>query len=70
MWAAERGSKPVVELLLAHKDIEFDSQDRGYGWTPLAWAARDGHEAMTELLIDHGVAVNTTDTTRCSSWKK
>ena len=28
------------------------------GWTPLYWAARNGHTEMAHLLIDHGADVN------------
>jgi ankyrin repeat protein len=38
-----------VELLLK-SGAELESKDRRYGWTPLSWAAANGHEAMVKLL--------------------
>ncbi|KAF2183391.1 ankyrin, partial [Zopfia rhizophila CBS 207.26] len=33
--------------------VDVDSKD-GYGWTPLSWAARSGHEAVVKLLLETG----------------
>ena len=30
-------------------------------WTPVKWAAREGHKAIVELLISHGALLNTKD---------
>jgi ankyrin repeat protein len=37
-WAAERGHKAVVRLLVERNDVEADSKDND-GRTPLSWAA-------------------------------
>jgi ankyrin repeat protein len=50
-WAAERGHKAVVELLLDRDNVVVDSRDDD-GITPLSWAARSGHETVVKLLLD------------------
>ena len=35
-WAAGRGHKDVVKLLVERGDVEADSKDK-YGQTPLSW---------------------------------
>ena len=41
--------------------VDVDSKD-GYGQTPLSWAAKEGHEAVVNLLLDTGkVNINLED---------
>jgi ankyrin repeat protein len=39
----------VVKLLVERDDVVADSKDNN-GWTPLSWAAEQGHEAVVKLL--------------------
>ncbi|PTB39227.1 hypothetical protein M441DRAFT_70368 [Trichoderma asperellum CBS 433.97] len=49
--AAEDGHRDIVELLLAHKDIQVNE---GNHWrTPLCAAAENGHRDIVELLLAH-----------------
>ncbi|KAL7910421.1 ankyrin repeat-containing domain protein [Trichoderma velutinum] len=38
----------------------IDSRDEN-GWTPLAWAAKEGHEAVVKLLLQAGAEVDSKD---------
>jgi Ankyrin repeats (3 copies) len=38
-----------VKLLLETGKVDVDLKDK-YGWTPLSWAAREGHNAVVKLL--------------------
>jgi len=51
-WAAFRGRKTVVEMLLAH-GANMDTRD-WYGKTPLSLAKEVGHTEIIELLRKHG----------------
>ena len=42
----------MVTLLL-DKGADLESQDKK-DWTPLRWAAREGHEAVVKLLLERG----------------
>lgn len=39
-----------MKLLLNRDDVATDSRDK-YGWTPLSWAAEEGHETIVKLLL-------------------
>ena len=41
----------VVKLLLETGKLDVDSKD-SRGWTPLLWAAENGHEAVMKLLLE------------------
>ena len=49
-WAAEKGHKEVVKLLLAKDGVDPDSKD-SKNQTPLSWAAEKGHKEVVELLL-------------------
>jgi Ankyrin repeats (3 copies)/Ankyrin repeat len=51
-YAAERGHKAVVKVLVARDDVAADSKDNEYGQTPLSWAAENGHEGVVKLLVE------------------
>ncbi len=51
-WAALRGRKTKVEMLLAH-GANVDTRD-WYGKTPLSLAKENGHTEIVELLKKHG----------------
>jgi ankyrin repeat protein/L-ascorbate metabolism protein UlaG (beta-lactamase superfamily) len=53
--AAQAGSVAVIELLVEHgADVNATG---GFGWTPLAWTAMQGHREATEVLIREGADV-------------
>jgi ankyrin repeat protein len=43
----------VVKLLLETGKVEADSKDQD-DWTPLWWAAKNGHDAVVKLLLETG----------------
>lgn len=55
-WAAAKGHKDVVELLLANK-ADADATE-SFGWTPLHWAANNGRRDVVELLLASKANVN------------
>ncbi|RYP63833.1 hypothetical protein DL769_006845 [Monosporascus sp. CRB-8-3] len=59
-WAAQKGHKAIVKLLLAKSGIDPDSKDE-YGQTPLSWAAANGHDGVVELLLKDDVDPNSKD---------
>ena len=54
--AAEKGDKPVVELLLKN-GAQPDLED-GNGRTALSRAIEEGHVVVVQLLLAQGVKVN------------
>ena len=67
MWAASRGKKEIVRLLI-ESGAEINSKDdwKGNmtrpegteGWTPLIFAADSDHEEVVEILVENGADVN------------
>jgi uncharacterized protein len=67
MWAAFRGKKEIVRLLIEH-GAEINARDdwKGNmtkpdgteGWTPLIFAADSDHEEVVRILIEKGADVN------------
>lgn len=67
MWAAFRGRKELVKLLIDH-GAEINAKDdwKGNmtrpdgtdGWTPLIFAADSDHEEVVKILIEQGADVN------------
>lgn len=67
MWAAFRGKKELVKLLIDHgaeinaKDDwkgNMNRPDGTEGWTPLIFAADSDHEEVVKILIERGADVN------------
>jgi len=51
-WAAQKGHKAAVKLLLK-KGADVESEGN-IGQTPLLLAAWNGHEAVVKLLLEKG----------------
>lgn len=58
--ATERQLKPIVELLLGRRSASVNAKDEDQ-YTALHWAAQNGDEAITRLLLDRGAAINESD---------
>ncbi|XP_029924662.1 receptor-interacting serine/threonine-protein kinase 4 [Myripristis murdjan] len=58
--ATEKHLKPLVELLLGRRSTNVNAKDEDQ-YTALHWAAQNGDEAITRLLLDRGAAINETD---------
>ncbi|XP_039633411.1 receptor-interacting serine/threonine-protein kinase 4 isoform X1 [Perca fluviatilis] len=58
--ATERHLKPLAELLLGRRSTNVNAKDEDQ-YTALHWAAQNGDEAMTRLLLDRGAAINEND---------
>ncbi|RYP70200.1 hypothetical protein DL771_005587 [Monosporascus sp. 5C6A] len=58
-WAAEKGHKEIVQLLL-DKGAEIDAKDSN-SRTPLSWAAEKGHKEIVQLLLDKGAEIDSKD---------
>jgi len=54
---AKSGSVVELEQQLS-SGVDPDTQD-ARGWSPLMWAAAEGHSAAVNLLLDHGADSNT-----------
>ncbi|KAG0135463.1 hypothetical protein HOY82DRAFT_551571 [Tuber indicum] len=52
-WAASRGHKGVVQMLLERKDVSSTTLDLE-NETPLSRARSNGHEQVVRLLLDRG----------------
>ncbi|KAM9384645.1 receptor-interacting serine/threonine-protein kinase 4 [Pholidichthys leucotaenia] len=58
--ATEKHLKPLVEVLLSRRGTNVNAKDEDQ-YTALHWAAQNGDEAITRLLLDRGAAINETD---------
>ncbi|CAN9501564.1 unnamed protein product [Ophioblennius macclurei] len=58
--ATEKHLKPFAELLLGRRSTNVNAKDEDQ-YTALHWAAQNGDEAITRLLLDRGAAINETD---------
>ena len=55
--AAMHGHGTTVELLLGTGEVDVDVKDAS-GWTPLWWAANNGHDVVVAQLLAAGAAVD------------
>lgn len=58
--ATEKHLKPLVELLLGRRSTSVNAKDEDQ-YTALHWAAQNGDEAITRVLLDKGAAINEMD---------
>lgn len=58
--ATEKHLKPLAELLLGRRSTNVNAKDEDQ-YTALHWAAQNGDEAITRLLLDRGAAINEID---------
>ncbi|XP_029375880.1 receptor-interacting serine/threonine-protein kinase 4 [Echeneis naucrates] len=58
--ATEKHLKLLAELLLNRRSTNINAKDEDQ-YTALHWAAQNGDEAITRLLLDRGAAINETD---------
>lgn len=56
-FAIAGGSVDIVKMLLA-KNIQIKDDANIYGWTPMHFAANNGHLAMIEFLVKKGSDIN------------
>jgi len=54
IWAAQRGRREVVAMLLEREDVDPDHLDAECGRTPLSWAAGNGHDKVVKMLLERG----------------
>ena len=59
-WAADKGHKDVVELLLAH-GANVNAKELEHGISSLQYAAMNGHVGVMEVLLGHGADVSAKD---------
>ena len=59
--AARKGKVSVVRRLVETYPDTPDTADADNKLTPLAWAAREGHVEVIEILLEHGRDVNSRD---------
>jgi ankyrin repeat protein len=52
-WAAKRGHKGIVKLLL-EKGADVNAATVSFGQTPLYWASENGHVDVVKLLLEKG----------------
>lgn len=62
MVAASRGKLNFVRGLIEHgADVNAEDEDN---WTPLLFAAKEGHDEVVSELLDHGAQVDHRDMVR------
>jgi ankyrin repeat protein len=63
-----QGNGSVVRLLLARGLDEGHRDDAG--WTPLHYAAFEGHQEVREVLVEAGAKINEVDNDgKCRAWR-
>lgn len=61
-FGLERAMRSLLKDTCEKDIINIDSKDTYFSRTPLSWAAKNGHDAVVELLLDTGeVDTNTQD---------
>ncbi|KAK0756392.1 hypothetical protein N5P37_011044 [Trichoderma harzianum] len=58
---AELGDQTMVEFYIVSSDKANIESDDKNGWTPLWWAAKNGHEDVIKLLLAAGANINIKD---------
>lgn len=61
-WAAERGHREIVELLIS-SSANVDAKTRIGGYTPLHLGARGGNALIVKMLLDAGADLDAVTTT-------
>ena len=59
--AARTGIEDILEMLMQYDKSGIDVQERFSLWTPLFFAASEGHDKCVQLLLRAGALVNTLD---------
>lgn len=59
--ASRTGNEGILEMLMQYDKSGLDVQERFSLWTPLFFAASEGHEGCVQLLLRAGALVNTLD---------
>ena len=60
-WAARKGHRAMVQMLLELEDISPDTVDNA-GRTPLSWAAGNGYEGAVKMFLEWGTPLPTLGT--------
>jgi Ankyrin repeats (3 copies) len=55
----------IVMKMLLDENANVESKDN-YAWTPLSWAAKNGHKMVVKMLLENNADVGSKDE---SSWK-
>jgi len=61
--AARAGNKEILALQMAYDKAGIDVQERFSLWTPLFFAASEGHEDCVRVLLQAGASIDTLDDT-------
>jgi len=61
--AARAGNKEILALLMAYDKAGIDVQERFSLWTPLFFAASEGHDECVQVLLQAGAPIGTLDDT-------
>ncbi|KAL9598673.1 MAG: hypothetical protein Q9219_004342 [cf. Caloplaca sp. 3 TL-2023] len=64
--AARNGNVQIVQQILTHPDVDVHKGDAWY--TPLLYAAGEGHTCVVEALLDHGADPNIQDGAKQGDW--
>ena len=59
--AARAGDREILAMLMQYDRDGIDVQERFSMWTPLFFAASEGHDDCVEQLLDSGASLNTLD---------
>lgn len=59
--AARTGNKEILQMLMGHDKTGINTQERFSLWTPLFFAASEGHDDCVETLLQAGALLNNLD---------